>query len=1373
MSAPQRSQSTPASTSTGTNKFAEIARQLTEQRARQRALTPVKPPAKSPAAPPTIQSTSRGVPIPITAPAPVSASASTPRPQNARRSKKSKPSPALTPYVDVPPPPVASTSSKPSTPKPPAPVPKSSAVTKPSPVKSAVTQSGDKGKGKEVVAPSAPTTAVEQAEKTKPKKRKAKRRAEADALAAAAAPPVPATATKASVPPPSKAVSAGAADDTTARVQKEKDDGVFQDAKGKKKLAHPTATEQSEAGSTAVAPSAPPKKKSKTSLAPNQELARQLAKMRSDLEEIKTAIFASSKKRRRESTIESDSNDEAPSAPVASTSRVLLQDPTPSLGPPSKKQKQGHVAPDTPNFRPPASAPAPSTFVTTAATTSTSAPSALSLARQQSLAKRVPEILAKLKAAHPDMKFKPKRAYNELDPLSDHDDEDDEHPEADEDEASASSDRRILPLPTTRLTSRFDPLYALRSYFFPPGWFSDFPAPAPAPTPAPAALSPATQAAVTASVDRAFAMVKAAASGSKSTSVKNLSKPPKLPPVQSASAPTPAAVAPSSPQGPAKPATSISLNAVSPYKTLAAPASPRRLTDMNEDSDSVSESAASSRSRPLRKRLGKKEKAELRAQSAALSSPVKAASFVVEAPVPKATAVNGAKPSPERAPKEAPIVVEEGMNIDPAPAEDEIEDSEVERVQAKEQAEEIEEVDELEGATQRDREEALAARLAKPSPEPIESAEPSEAEEESETIVEPDTIDDPETIVEPEPEVNDVPAASRADSPVLEVNDEVDSSTHLSRDASTPPPPPPEPVTEVDKILLPALEINPGTASPTSARTKESSPSSAEDEEELALSLSQHASPAQPSRPLPPPFSINGAIPSLNAPASPSAAPSALPLAPIQEEAVPAVTPPSPPRAAQSPSKPLVVDDTERIGDSDDSSDESSSSDSDSDSDSDNDTQLRPFQSRSVGVRGRRSLGAIAEDVFGKSSAKKRLSLAAPPKPRLSQVFPAYADEDDEEAALKRLMSGSQLSRASEVLDKAEEGDAAEEDDDAKSTFSSVPSRETTPRPVERKPRKSVRVESESEPGSDEERTLFAPASQPVEVEEPAQAISLVPTPAVTVQSASPIKSPKATSPLKLSPKGSPKAKLNGSTTISAIGDLASAEAGDAAHYSLSGIQSSFEAPEAESQYEPIVKDKPLFFEETQSTQTPNGALPHEDNESAKDEESQEATQPATNGRVSPPPSASLRPRRATRSASAVSRSPSPNPTPEPAVISKRTARRSSVAPPAESAKAKTNGGTPRASSSQASRAIPTSSQVAAASGRSSRASSMRSLSQLDAATPQRSQPRRAATQKTASQSSATAAWRGNGKGDSDDSDSSDDDAPISGRKGKGKQVKW
>lgn len=310
--------------------------------------------------------------------------------------------------------------------------------------------------------------------------------------------------------------------------------------------------------------------------------------------------------------------------------------------------------------------------------------------------------------------------------------------------------------------------------------------------------------------------------------------------------------------------------------------------------------------------------------------------------------------------------------------------------------------------------------------------------------------------------------------------------------------------------LGPALEINeqpptperenPGE-SPTSrkhSRSMSSAASSEEDPEELALSLRIHASPARsreqplPRSPLGQTLAVASEDPASSSPDVPQPPPAAQTPASAQQSVRPedVPLPPSPTGSEPDIAAPPPLRRLETIG-GDDSDSDSSSDESSSESDDDDEygnTPVKPSHPR------RTSLHRVASDAFGKpqSARKPRSSLAKVTSPLVNKSSqPDVEEEDDFDQLLSQSQPRSRLSLAHVLpVDTEEKGvngadeDADDDDDDeASSHFSPVEeSREPTPRPAKhglahRKSRDSSEY-PESEPEQQQEAASSLPTAE-------------------------------------------------------------------------------------------------------------------------------------------------------------------------------------------------------------------------------------------------------------------------------------------------------
>lgn len=433
------------------------------------------------------------------------------------------------------------------------------------------------------------------------------------------------------------------------------------------------------------------------------------------------------------------------------------------------------------------------------------------------------------------------------------------------------------------------------------------------------------------------------------------------------------------------------------------------------------------------------------------------------------------------------------------------------------------------------------------------------------------------------------------------------------------------------------LETTPSQLLPARQRLKsreQSTVSSDDDPDELALSLSQHVSKhATPYRPSPLVHSsqvgtdsgdeqpqraedesegekqdgssatgsrqstpIRQDVPSHSQPL----------LGPLKSTVTPTLTPvvaPIPVNRIPTPAHPAHL---QTIGGAGSDSDSSSSDDSDSD-DSDSDEEDRPV----VAKRSRPSIGALAAEAFGKVPKPRTLVFAGTPAKVASQAM--EVDEDFDQLLSQSLPQGVSLSAFLPAEDK-EEDDAVSRS----SRFSSVAteSRETTPAREMRK--LAAREVTPEEDATDEdvpaaaperleaELTALLPQSSLLELDAPlpngdakdVDALPVASTSNGVVNSApssptlaAPAPGQASSSPAKIaasSPVAASQPALNG---LSAIADYPASDVGPLATFDLGSTQGDSPGDEEvplpeESQFVPLVKEKQLFFPETQAEES-------------------------------------------------------------------------------------------------------------------------------------------------------------------------------------------
>ncbi|KAK4704771.1 hypothetical protein P7C70_g1444, partial [Phenoliferia sp. Uapishka_3] len=466
------------------------------------------------------------------------------------------------------------------------------------------------------------------------------------------------------------------------------------------------------------------------------------------------------------------------------------------------------------------------------------------------------------------------------------------------------------------------------------------------------------------------------------------------------------------------------------------------------------------------------------------------------------------------------------------------------------------EIDELEGSTQREREEAELA----PQPD-LPALEEEASDPERMEVDEPDNST-PRLSVEASPELNgdteDVHDNTRGGSEKLQ-----DQYQHS-----------PSPASRVVDVLVP----QPGSsvvAATTDRRT---------------------TSPQIPSLPHAP-FQSNGASvssPELGVQLS-------LPAAELSEPAV----------EAQEPEPAAPVQAFATIGSSrDDDSDDSSSEESSSSDESDDDV-APPAK------KARKSIGALAAEAFGPSPAKSRRSNSSLPPSQLSQAV-VSRDEDED---FNWLRSQTKTPRASlaKLLASDNEDDENDEEGSRSSRFSSVEVSDGE----DRKTAAFQRPPEIDDESADDEPAAQLPDLAPDNVDAtprqasptPPSAVSEVATAtiedvAISMEGESPAEqaSNEIVSPLQA---GSPPPELRVSVTPSSPpsdGSASTSNLHPTGLLSISELPISQEAPEEvsfssqpldssqyddplfpESQFVPLIKDTPLFFE-SQATQETQGA---------------------------------------------------------------------------------------------------------------------------------------------------------------------------------------
>lgn len=611
-----------------------------------------------------------------------------------------------------------------------------------------------------------------------------------------------------------------------------------------------------------------------------------------------------------------------------------------------------------------------------------------------------------------------------------------------------------------------------------------------------------------------------------------------------------------------------------------------------------------------RKRLGQREKAELRASASAANSPA-----------------NGS-PQPE-----------ERMQVDRVEEEvDELLGSTQLHLggQAEDKsaeppaAEEEEEVDELLGATQMygKEEDEAAAALSLPDlyASAMKSAEPAKLAEQEVEQIEIDSDSDEEKSASTHQKVpaevivvDDSASSSSSEEGGSEREDgtkSVETETDATgktddgpHDAKSPPPPSPrrypvrQTVLESPNGKLSAKKLPSSARSPirspsppkvnlasTSPRLDHVTPavtatsqvkaalrspiglqlnlsksvtstSSEEDEAELQLSLATHASPVRKSAPMP-------QSPNLSAKSTVEGSPSHHSGDADPEEGEPATEDDA--EGLEQPSsaqKQRDTDDVARIGASDEEDD--SESDSSSSASSDEDAPI----SKTRG--GRRSLGEIMRSSLGSANGKRKGRASMPASFKLSGSGRSQVlDRDEDSEFLGKLMAGSLPRSASRSQLLASES----EEDDSDDRFSEVNSRSASPELRRKKPVKVTRG-SDEESGPEEAGLL--PATQPV-AEAVAPKADLEAEPDYVRQETPTVAQPVAgPSPTRQSQRAS----------LSVLASVASSYAGSESYVpdQLARLRS----PVEESQFVPLVKATPLFLEasQTQNAQDDSQAL--------------------------------------------------------------------------------------------------------------------------------------------------------------------------------------
>lgn len=475
----------------------------------------------------------------------------------------------------------------------------------------------------------------------------------------------------------------------------------------------------------------------------------------------------------------------------------------------------------------------------------------------------------------------------------------------------------------------------------------------------------------------------------------------------------------------------------------------------------ASQRSSASGDKPRRNRLGKKEKAELRAAVASSSAePSPQSSPAPQSPAFNRSAALEVRPSPlAQSNEQAAGIKVSDTQVQP--------DNDMSAPRGPTAAQHLESSPAFaikQSASQFDQDRP-----------PAPSSEFATAEEDG-SGSEPDTIDDEPT-----------PVAMDVDQPPSQ---QANGATPLASPAV--------------KRLAPALEIRelpptpdrsvdgevPGSATSTSSsrrhrKSMSSVMSSDEDPEELALSLRAHASPARNrEQPLhPSPLAQAVALPTSSSEKADmiedenaatrkpeqqeraaEAAPVASEEASVQQQSLRPEDIPLPPSPTGSDLDmsvaPPPLRRLETIGGDEDSGSDSSSDDSSSESEeSDGDTPVKPPHPR------RTSLHRVATDAFGKpgSARKPRSSLAKVTSPSMNRSSQGGAaeEEDDFDQLLSQTQPKSRLSLAHILHAEADDDDEGarlnrlaggedEDDDDAASShFSAVgESREISPQPL-------------------------------------------------------------------------------------------------------------------------------------------------------------------------------------------------------------------------------------------------------------------------------------------------------------------------------------